>query len=43
MSNDGEITKTIIALESAALERWGNGDPSRVLAGSRDPRRSKNP
>ena len=26
-----EITKTIIALESAALERWGNGDPSGFL------------
>ena len=26
-----EITKTIIALESAALECWGNGDPSGFL------------
>jgi ketosteroid isomerase-like protein len=28
MSKEDEITKTLIALESAALERWGNGDPS---------------
>ena len=26
-----EITAEIIALESAALERWGNGDPSGFL------------
>ena len=31
MPNEQEITKTIIALESAALERWGNGDPSGFL------------
>jgi len=31
MSNENEITKTIIALESAALERWGSGDPSGFL------------
>lgn len=31
MSNEEEITKTLIALESAALERWGNGDPSGFL------------
>ena len=31
MSKDDEITKTMIALESAALERWGNGDPSGFL------------
>jgi len=31
MKNEHEISKTIIALESAALERWGNGDPSGFL------------
>jgi ketosteroid isomerase-like protein len=31
MQNEQEITKTLIALESAALERWGNGDPSGFL------------
>jgi len=31
MPNKQEITTTIIALESAALERWGNGDPSGFL------------
>ena len=31
MSNEQEIATTIIALESAALERWGNGDPSGFL------------
>jgi hypothetical protein len=31
MSNEQEITTTLIALESAALERWGNGDPSGFL------------
>ena len=31
MSNVQEITADIIALESAALERWGNGDPSGFL------------
>ena len=31
MSNENEITKKLIALESAALERWGNGDPSGFL------------
>ncbi len=31
MQNKGEITTAIIALESAALERWGNGDPSGFL------------
>jgi ketosteroid isomerase-like protein len=31
MQNEGEITKTLIALESAALERWGNGDPAGFL------------
>ena len=31
MPNEQEITKTIIALESAALERWRNGDPSGFL------------
>jgi len=29
--NEQEITNTLIALESAALERWGNGDPSGFL------------
>jgi len=31
MPNEGEIAKTIIAMESAALKRWGNGDPSGFL------------
>jgi len=31
MPNKQEITTAIIALESAALERWGNGDPSGFL------------
>ena len=31
MSNLQDITAEIIALESAALERWGNGDPSGFL------------
>ena len=31
MLNQQEITTTIIALESAALERWGNGDPAGFL------------
>ena len=31
MSNVQEITAELIALESAALERWGNGDPSGFL------------
>ena len=31
MPNIQEITAEIIALESAALERWGNGDPSGFL------------
>ena len=31
MSKEDEITKTIITMESAALERWGNGDPSGFL------------
>jgi len=31
MSNEQEITTTLIVLESAALERWGNGDPSGFL------------
>ena len=31
MPNLQEITVEIIALESAALERWGNGDPSGFL------------
>jgi len=31
MLNQQEISTTIIALESAALERWGNGDPSGFL------------
>lgn len=26
--NHGQIAQTIIAMETAALERWGNGDPS---------------
>jgi ketosteroid isomerase-like protein len=31
MQNEQEITSTIIALESAALDRWGNGDPAGFL------------
>lgn len=31
MLNEIEITETLIAMESAALERWGNGDPSGFL------------
>ena len=31
MPNEQEIASTIIAMESAALERWGNGDPSGFL------------
>ena len=31
MSNKQEITETLIAMESAALRRWGNGDPSGFL------------
>ena len=31
MPNIQETTAAIIALESAALERWGNGDPSGFL------------
>ena len=31
MPNIQEITAELIALESAALERWGNGDPSGFL------------
>ena len=31
MPNEQEIAKTLIAMESAALERWGNGDPSGFL------------
>jgi hypothetical protein len=31
MQSIQEITKTIIALESAALDRWGKGDPSGFL------------
>ena len=31
MQNEQEITSTLIAMESAALERWGNGDPSGFL------------
>lgn len=31
MSEQQEITETLIALESAALRRWGNGDPSGFL------------
>jgi len=31
MSNIQEITAELIALESAALERWGNGDPAGFL------------
>ena len=31
MSNVQDITAAIIALENAALERWGKGDPSGFL------------
>ena len=31
MSNQQDIAAALIALESAALERWGNGDPSGFL------------
>lgn len=31
MPNLQEITAELIALENAALERWGNGDPSGFL------------
>ena len=31
MPNEQQITETLIALESAALERWGKGDPSGFL------------
>jgi len=31
MSNEQEITQTIIAMERAGLDRWGNGDPSGFL------------
>jgi ketosteroid isomerase-like protein len=31
MPDKQKITETLIALESAALERWGNGDPSGFL------------
>ena len=31
MPNEQEITETLIAMESAALRRWGNGDPSGFL------------
>ena len=31
MKNKLKITSTLIALESAALEKWGNGDPSGFL------------
>ncbi|CAG0969175.1 steroid Delta-isomerase [Anaerolineales bacterium] len=31
MSMEQEITETLIAMESAALRRWGNGDPSGFL------------
>jgi hypothetical protein len=31
MLNEQEIASTIIAMESAALKRWGNGDPSGFL------------
>ena len=31
MPSEQKIAETIIALESAALERWGNGDPSGFL------------
>ena len=30
-SNDNDLAKTIITLESAALDRWGKGDPSGFL------------
>lgn len=31
MQTEQEITTTIIAMERAALDRWGNGDPSGFL------------
>lgn len=31
MSDKQKISEILIALESAALERWGNGDPSGFL------------
>ncbi len=31
MSNEKDVAATIIALERAALDRWGNGDPSGYL------------
>ncbi len=31
MKNDQDIPSTIIAMECAALDRWGNGDPSGFL------------
>jgi hypothetical protein len=31
MPNEKEITSTLIAMERAALECWGNGDPSAFL------------
>lgn len=31
MTDEKEITATVIALENAALRRWGNGDPSGFL------------
>lgn len=31
MGNDEDVAATIIALERAALERWGKGDPSGYL------------
>jgi ketosteroid isomerase-like protein len=31
MNNEKDIATTIIAMERAALDRWGNGDPSGYL------------
>lgn len=31
MKNNPDVTSTIIALERAALDRWGRGDPSGFL------------
>lgn len=31
MQNEQEITSTILAMECAALDRWGSGDPSGFL------------
>ena len=31
MPNEKQITETILEMESAALRRWGNGDPSGFL------------